>query len=238
MTSRTLWVPLLGTAVLACSPAPFNSALSWDGATTTAPPPAAPTVDAGPSGPPDSAPVDVPREVAAAPDTGGGGADSAVEVRPDAVVEARSPTAMCTFRVSVLTRTGNRNYAPRNVGAIYIADETGRFVKSLNVWANRRLAELEKWVAATRAAGVANNRVDAVTAATMTNHAVRMGTWNCTNYNRMVVPDGLYQVCFEMNETNNASQFQCVMFTKGGEPEVIMPPDAPAFSMRRLEYTP
>ncbi|HEY0715027.1 MAG TPA: DUF2271 domain-containing protein, partial [Polyangia bacterium] len=167
---------------------------------------------------------------------------ASVDTRPstvDSAPDVRSAPSMCNFQVASLTRTMNRGYYPRNVGALWIADSTGKFIKSLNVWGNRRLNHLERWVAATRAAGSNNNRVDAVTAATMNSHAMRMGTWNCTNFAGMVVPDGDYQACFEINETSNSmSLVDCVRFTKAGAAFRMNPPDTGMFTMRVLNYTP
>ena len=233
----TFGLLLLLPPSLGCSPLPRNSALYWDAATTTAPAIEPAAEDAATAPPPDAERGDTG---IGAPDIRDAGASEQTDAapRPDAIVDGRIPAAMCVLKVTVTTRTLNRSYAPRNVGAIWIADQTGKFVKSLNVWGNRRLAELDRWVAATRAAAVPNNRVDAVTAATMANHGTRTGTWNCTDVNRAAVPDGSYQVCFEMNETNNASEYECVAFNKLAAPQTVAPPDAPAFRARMIEYSP
>lgn len=219
---------------------PRNSALYWDAATTRAPEVQPVEEDAGTIPPPEPEPL---RDAAGdmnAPDLRDAGpvGNTDTAARPEVATETQQPTGMCALKVTVTTRTINMGYAPRNAGAIWIANQTGRFVKSLNVWANRRLRDLERWTAATAGAGVPNNRVDAVTAATMANHAVRIGTWNCTDFNKVVVADGPYQVCFEMDETSGTSQYQCVPFNKSDVPQTVMPPDAPAFRARMIEYTP
>jgi hypothetical protein len=260
---RITWLFTAVALTVGCVEAPpHNTPTYWGGGTRKPPASSSPAPSSGgeggsgvPAAPPakgdddDDQPTDAAspppppmtmRDASAPVDMGGG---SVTDLRPAAVdvatAEVRPASAMCNFQVATLTRTMNRGYYPRNVGALWIADGTGKFVKSLNVWGNRRLNHLERWVAATRAAGSANNRVDAVTAATMNTHAMRMGTWNCTNFNRMVVPDGDYQACFEINETSNtASLVDCVRFTKSGTALRMNPADTSMFTMRSLTLTP
>ena len=228
-------------ASIGCSPMPRNSALHWDAATTRAPEVQQPIEeDAEVIPPPEPEPVRDAAPDLNAPDVrdAGSAGNADTGARPEVAAETQPTAGTCGVKVTVTTRTLNMGYAPRNAGAIWIANQTGRFVKSLNVWANRRLRDLERWTAATAAAGLPNNRVDAVTAATMTNHALRTGTWNCTDANKAVVADGPYQVCFEMDETSGTSQYQCVPFSKSDVPVTVMPPDTPAFRMRIIEFTP
>lgn len=166
--------------------------------------------------------------------TGGAAPDAAPRTGP-------SPT--CTLAVTVTTVTTGRDYAPDNIGAIWIADAGGRFLKSLAVWANRRIQHLPRWNMVTNAAGMPRNRVDAVTGATVGNHPARTVSWNCSDTARQQVPDGNYQVCYEMTESNSSdnnppSRFQCLMFSKGPMGFELMPPDAPGFRARRLRYVP
>lgn len=150
------------------------------------------------------------------------------------------PTASpsCSLKVQVLTVTTGKGYDPKNVGAIWVADSAGKFVKSLNVWAGTRASHLNKWRADTSAAGLASNKVDAMTGATMSNHAQRTGTWNCTNAMKAPVADGNYKVCFEMTESNGAGPNSCVDFVKGPTSAMVMPPDEMNFKGRVLQFTP
>lgn len=128
-------------------------------------------------------------------------------------VVAASPT--CSLDVSVTTTQPGGKYKPRNVGAIWIADSTGRFVKSLEVWGNRRLSHVTAWTAATKAAGVAGNKVDAVTSATLSAHRTHNVTWNCKDYAGKVAPDDTYRVYFELTDSNNSGPNHFEAFTKG-----------------------
>jgi hypothetical protein len=126
---------------------------------------------------------------------------------------AGSPT--CSLGVSVTTIAPGGKYRPRNVGAIWIADSAGRFVKSLDVWGNRRLSHVTVWNAATRAAGVTGNKVDAVTSATLTAHRAHNVTWNCRDYRGQVVPDDTYRVYFEVTDASSSGPNHFETFTKG-----------------------
>lgn len=141
-----------------------------------------------------------------------------------------------TLTVTVTTRTAGGRYSPDNVGAIWIADASGRFVKSLNVWAAQRRRDLATWSAATAAAGKANNVVDAITAATLQNYGVRMGTWNGTNTSKVLVPDGPYRVCFELRD--GSGQNNCVDFLKSRNAQTLMPADTTSFTKRVIGYAP
>jgi hypothetical protein len=141
-----------------------------------------------------------------------------------------------SLAVSVTTRAAGGEYAPDNVGAIWIADGGTTFVKSLYVWGQQRRRELTRWTAATSAAGLSNNLVDAVTAATMSSHGARMATWNGTNASRTLVPDGSYKVCFEL--ADGSTQYQCVDFMKSRTAQSLMPADTTSFTRRSIVYTP
>ena len=138
--------------------------------------------------------------------------------------------------ISVTTKAPGGRYQPDNVGAIWIADANTRFVKSLYVWGQQRRNELRQWASATSAAGLSNNLVDAVTAATMRSHGARTASWNGTNTSRALVADGAYKVCFEVED--GASQYQCVDFSKSRSAQTVMPADTAGFTARKLTYTP
>jgi hypothetical protein len=121
----------------------------------------------------------------------------------------------CSLHVTVTTTAPGGNYKPRNVGAIWVADSTGRFVKSLEVWGNQRLSRVVAWNSATRNAGVAGNKVDAITSATLSMHRTHDVTWNCRDYKQQAVPDGTYRVYFEVEDSNSAGPNIFETFNKG-----------------------
>jgi hypothetical protein len=121
----------------------------------------------------------------------------------------------CSLSVTVTTTAPGGNYAPRNVGAIWVADSSGRFVKSLEVWGQKRIAHVVAWNAATKSAGVPGNEVDAITSATLSAHRTHNVTWNCRDYNEQIVPDGPYRVYFEVADSNSGGPNVFEPFTKG-----------------------
>jgi hypothetical protein len=124
-------------------------------------------------------------------------------------------SATCALDVTVTTAPHEGRYTPRNVGAIWIANAAGSFVKSLDVWGNRRLTHVEAWNAATEAAGVPQDRVDAVTGATSATHRTHVVSWDCTDHQGQLVPDGSYRVYFEVTEANAAGPNHFETFDKG-----------------------
>ena len=141
-----------------------------------------------------------------------------------------------SLMISVTTKAPGGRYQPDNVGAIWIADANTKFVKSLYVWGQQRRNELRQWTSATSAAGMSNNLVDAVTAATMRSHGARTASWNGTNTSKALVADGAYKVCFEVED--GAQQYQCVDFSKSRSAQTVMPADTAGFTARKLTYTP
>ncbi|HEY3666776.1 MAG TPA: DUF2271 domain-containing protein [Polyangiaceae bacterium] len=129
-----------------------------------------------------------------------------------------SGSQSCKLSVTVTTTAPGGNYEPRNVGAIWIADSNGKFVKSLEVWGAQRLSRVVAWNAATKAAGASGNKVDAITSATLSSHKTHKETWNCTDYKEATVPDGNYRIYFEVADSNSGGPNIFETFTKGSSP--------------------
>lgn len=144
----------------------------------------------------------------------------------------------CTLSVSVTTTSTGGKYAPRNIGAIWISDGTGRFVKSLYVWAAQRAKYLRKWNEVTSAASLPASRVDAISSATLGSHGTRSAIWTCTDTSGKQVPDGSYQVCFELTDFDGQGPSDCVSFAKSSAPFSVTAADVASFTKRRLDFTP
>jgi hypothetical protein len=145
-----------------------------------------------------------------------------------------APGQGCTLTFSVTTVSFNGSYAPRNVGAIWISDAGGTFVKSLNVWGNRRRRHLNTWNDVS-----GGNTLDAITGATASDHGTRTGTWNCTGVDRRPVGDGVYRVNVDFTESNNGERVMMPLsFTKGSAPVELTGPDQTNFKNIRLRSTP
>ena len=135
-----------------------------------------------------------------------------------------STNGSLTFTVKSITN--NSTYSPKNVFAIWIKDSTGNFVKSIKVMAATRKQHLVKWKASS-----GGNTVDATTGSTLSNHQTHTVTWNCTDINGNIVPDGKYTICVEYSSTNSASNgnqgpFLTVDFHKGVVNDHVAPANA------------
>jgi hypothetical protein len=126
------------------------------------------------------------------------------------------------------------NYAPRNVGAIWIADGNGRFVKSLTVWGRRRVSHLERWESVS-----GGSTVDAITSATAGNHGTRMASWDCTGANHQPVAAGAYSVNVEFTEQNGPGRVMTPLpFMTGTGPVDATPGDQGSFKNIHLQVAP
>jgi hypothetical protein len=162
--------------------------------------------------------------------TGGSGATAAAG-------SSGGGSTTCSLSVSVTTTAPGGRYQPRNVGAIWIADSAGGFLESLDVWGRQRLSHVTAWNAATKAAGVPGNTVDAVTSATLPAHRTHSVSWNCTDHSGQVVPDGTYRVYFEVTDSNNSGPNHFETFTKGPTPATVQG-SATNFNNIVLTFTP
>lgn len=145
-----------------------------------------------------------------------------------------------TFTQSPVSST-----ATKNVLAIWIEDANGTFVKTrVRYWGSSTTDHLPMWVSKS-----GQNTVDAVTGATLksTTNPTAFGsktiTWDGTNSNNVVVPDGVYKVIIESSyckpePADNAHQFMSTFtFTKGPNTETLTPTDS-HLSAISLSWTP
>jgi len=106
------------------------------------------------------------------------------------------PSGTC-LRVEFTTVSYFGRYAPSHVGAVWITDASGKFVKTLQEWGVRRSGNLYNW---RQSAG--GNTVDAITGATLKSHVAHKLDWNCTNVSKARVAPGKYTVHAEFAESN------------------------------------
>lgn len=144
-------------------------------------------------------------------------------------------TGALTVKVATVSYGGK--YADKNVGAIWVTDAQDRFVKTLDLWANKRKKHLVKWNSSS-----GGNVVDATTGATVRSHRQHTAQWNCTDTNGNVVADGVYRVYVEFTEDNSASsgkpqgKWFLAEFTKGTSDQTVTPNDKQYFKNIELIY--
>ncbi len=128
-----------------------------------------------------------------------------------------------SIRVRVRTTANGGRYAPRNIGAIWIEDANGAFVHTLEVWANARRRYLSRWKTSS-----AQNTVDAITGATLSNHTTHDRVWMLDAEARCDHPAGQYHVRIEHTDFNGNGPLLDIPFTMG-TPAMITPADQTTF---------
>jgi MYXO-CTERM domain-containing protein len=131
----------------------------------------------------------------------------------------------------VLTKAQGGRYAPNNIGAIWIEEASGRWVKTLAVWAGVR----ERYLYRFRDAS-GGTRMDAVTSATLSSHTVHQASWDLTDSSRQAVPDGDYRLVVELTDRSAAGASTALDFALGPASFELSPPDEPYFVQMKLNY--
>lgn len=142
-----------------------------------------------------------------------------------------------TLSVSVSTKSTGGNYSPKNVMAIWIENNSGKFIKTLLVYGDKRKTHLNVWESSTSLAGSTFNSADAVTGATQTNHGLRNCNWDGTDFNRINVPDGDYKLRIELTDKNETGNVASLNFTKGPGPFKQSSSNINGFSSISLNWT-
>lgn len=143
-----------------------------------------------------------------------------------------------TLTVTAATSTAGGNFAPKNIVAMWIEDSQGNWVKTMLAYAATRKTHLNTWEAATTAAGSPFNTVDAITGATRSNHGTRTCTWNATDVNGNLLPDGDYTVWMELTDKNGTGNFSSFPFTKDTIPLNLTPSNVPSFATISIVWEP
>ena len=138
-----------------------------------------------------------------------------------------------TVSFTVTTIDNEKKYSPDHVLAIWVENETGKYVKTLQVQGTRRKNHLDTWNAQS-----GGNVVDAVTGPTLRDHTSHTILWNCKDTTGMVVKDGQYQIVTEYTDENRQGPIQKVAFTKGTKAVKLSPAKQPFFTDMTLIYTP
>lgn len=141
-----------------------------------------------------------------------------------------------TVTLEFTTTTTGKQFAPRHVLAVWVSDDQGRFVRTLQCNAARYRRHLVQW---NRSSGT--NLVDAVTSASLTAHQAHTVTWDCRNAAGEVVQDGRYRLRVEFTEVNGAGPITpetLLQFTKGASPVTLKPLSQAHFKGLALTYKP
>jgi hypothetical protein len=155
---------------------------------------------------------------------GGGGGEGGAGGGAPVPCEGSPPPSVSALRFSVLTSPAGGKFAPRNVGAIWIQDASGGFVRTLERWGKKRAKWLQRFNAVS-----GGNVVDAVTGATLQTHETHEVTWDLTDLGGCEVPHGSYTVSLELTDRSGPGVTLDVPFEKSPEGTTVQPEDAPSF---------
>jgi hypothetical protein len=151
-----------------------------------------------------------------------------------------TPTESVTIAFTPVNQRGK--YSPRNVGAVWIQDVSGQYVKTVAVWGTVELQSLKTWAATGHSDcppsgvfGVASCP-DAVTGATSVTYVAHTATWQMNDASGAIVPDGPYDVFIEVTDQHTSTQVTSVSITKGPDPQNSNPPDAMYFTGISVTY--
>jgi hypothetical protein len=133
-----------------------------------------------------------------------------------------------TFRV--LTAPVGGRYAPRNIGAIWVEQDDGTFVKSLALWALTRAMYLRRFEAV-----FGGDLTDATTSATLEVHQQHEVRWNLTGRGGIRVLNGRYRLVLELTDKDSRGLSLEVPFELADAPLVLEPAVTAQFKDMRLE---
>ena len=133
---------------------------------------------------------------------------------------------------TVRTVTVNGNFSPRHVLAIWVEDADG-FVLSRKLRAEKRKQYLYTWNSQS-----GGDVTDANTGATLSSHQTHTVTWDCTDKDGAIVPDGEYKAYVEFTEAHVQGPLRMVAFTKGPEAVSLTPDDDANFKDLALLFEP
>ncbi len=105
-------------------------------------------------------------------------------------------------------------YEPRNVLAVWVQDASGKFVRTLMRYGERRVKHLRAWNAVALDSSQIDSDPDVITGATRPDHRQEMIRWDLTDFRGNPVPDGTYTIRMELSDhdaftasTNNQGTF-------------------------------
>jgi hypothetical protein len=141
-----------------------------------------------------------------------------------------SAGSLTTLAFDVTTSPVGGRYQPRNIGAIWVTDGTGKLVKSLEVWAAARRRYLTGYASA-----LAGSLVDVTASATLSSHRTHHATWNMKDRNGAAAAPGKYKLFMETTDGDMTGRSSSVDFDTSAGPQTLTPPDVASFSSMKLQ---
>jgi hypothetical protein len=110
---------------------------------------------------------------------------------------------------TVRTVTDNGPFSPKHVLAIWVKNSSGEYIRTMKLMAQQRKQYLYSWIASSN-----QDIVNAVTGPTLTNHQTHVISWNCTDNNGNILPDGEYQFWIEYTDQHAQGPISNFTFNK------------------------
>jgi hypothetical protein len=137
-------------------------------------------------------------------------------------------------RVSMLafdvqTKAQGGRYAPRNIGAIWIQNDAGQFVKTLKLWSRIRQRYLSKYNAAR-----SGMTIDVTTSATLSSHMLHHVAWDLKDRNGQSVEPGKYTLFIEVTDKDAPGALEQLEFDTSHGAQTVEPEDASYYEMQKL----
>lgn len=143
---------------------------------------------------------------------------------------AAEPPAVTMLAFDVTTSPVGGRYQPRNIGAIWIENSSGKLVKSLEVWAGIRRRYLTRYASA-----LSGSTVDVTASATLSSHRAHHATWNMKDKSGAAVPAGRYTLVMELTDADTTGRSSTVEFDTSAGAQALMPANAASFSSMQLQ---
>lgn len=142
-----------------------------------------------------------------------------------------STTGLTSVSFDVTTLSQGGRYSPKNIGAIWVQNSSGAFVKSLEVWAAQRRRYLTKYNAAVGTTG----SVDVTTTATLSSHKAHHVTWNLKDKSGAAVASGKYTMLIELTDADATGKSYSVDFDLTQGAQSVTPATSQYYSSMALK---
>lgn len=159
-----------------------------------------------------------------------GGLTGAAGMMPAGSAATSGGVRSVSFEVLTLTQRGR--YQPRNIGAIWIADASGKLIKSLKVWARIRQRYLTQYNAAR-----GGMPIDVTSTATLSSHQMHRVTWDLKDRAGASAAPGKYNVVIEVADDHGGGAIAQFPFDTSLGPAMLMPANTPAYTMLKLQLS-
>ena len=160
------------------------------------------------------------------------------------VITVKSP-GDTTVLFTVKTVTYNGTYKPRHVLAIWITNSANQYVTTLKLNGSlngtihdQYRNKLFIWKSYVPTLATPPSTADCITGATLTAHTTHTVKWNGKDAAGISVPDGLYTLWIEINETNDSinGKSTSIQFNKGAVDQHLTPANISCFQNLDLKY--